>query len=979
MAHTAPSTPLKLYLLGLFRVESERGPLPVPARKDQSLLTYLALHPQPSGHTREKLAALLWGDSPDAQARGSLRTALKNLRQHLDTQLLLADRETVQINPAFPLWVDAREFEAQVSSAPQSAIALYRGELLADLYDDWIVPERERYRELYLNALLQLTQAARAASDYARAIEYAHKLLAADPANERTHQHLMFCNLALGDRSAALQQYDACVRALQTELAVEPSRETTALYQWMKQARSERRSLAAQITNLPIPLSSFIGRQKEGTELKERITTTRLLTLTGAGGSGKTRLAIQVATDLIDQFHDGVWWVDLAPLIDEALVPHAVAQALGVREVPNQPLREMLITFLHHKQLLLVLDNCEHLIAACAHLADDLLTHCASVRMLATSREVLGIVGEMVYHVPTMALPTPQRLTLTDLLLEYEGIHLFVERACAVKSDFALTEQNAAAVLQICQRLDGLPLALELAAARTKVLTVEQIAERLNDRFNLLTQGSRTALPRQQTLRATIDWSYDLLPEDMRMLFRRLSVFAGGFTLEAAEGVCSEESLAPRALLDRLARLVDRSLVKVEREGDNARYRMLETIREYASEKLDGSSEAEQVRRRHRDFFIAFAEQAEPKLKSAKQFEWLDRLEVEHDNVRAAWECAIESDAELALKLASALLDFWLMRGNASEGRAWLAKLLPQTKPWGQTAKRAHVLSAVGQLACSQQDFAAARSLLEEALPIARMAGDEKEIAFALLWLGRTAHRQRDDQTAQGYTEECLTIYQGLQDQWGIAMAMFRLGGQAFYQGHYAQAEERGLKSLAKFQELGDKFMAGQVLNGFGELARLQGDYERAGKCYEESLEILRELRSRGALAAPSFNLAWVSLHRGDHRKAKALFEESLNLYKEDGNKNAMTDCLSGFAAVLGMIGKPEQAARLFGAVEALLEGIGMRGRKDPSDQKEFDHYVAAIRAHLDEAAFANAWAEGRAMTLEQAIAYALQKREASM
>jgi len=406
---------------------------------------------------------------------------------------------------------------------------------------------------------------------------------------------------------------------------------------------------------------------------------------------------------------------------------------------------------------------------------------------------------------------------------------------------------------------------------------------------------------------------------------------------------------------------------------------MLETIREYAREKLDGSSEAEQVRRRHRDFFIAFAEQAEPKLKSAKQFEWLDRLEVEHDNVRAAWECAIESDAELALKLASALLDFWLMRGNASEGRAWLAKLLPQTKPWGQTAKRAHVLSAVGQLACSQQDFAAARSLLEEALPIARMAGDEKEIAFALLWLGRTAHRQRDDQTAQGYTEECLTIYQGLQDQWGIAMAMFRLGGQAFYQGHYAQAEERGLKSLAKFQELGDKFMAGQVLNGFGELARLQGDYERAGKCYEESLEILRELRSRGALAAPSFNLAWVSLHRGDHRKAKALFEESLNLYKEDGNKNAMTDCLSGFAAVLGMIGKPEQAARLFGAVEALLEGIGMRGRKDPSDQKEFDHYVAAVRAHLDEAAFANAWAEGRAMTLEQAIAYALQKREASM
>jgi len=394
---------------------------------------------------------------------------------------------------------------------------------------------------------------------------------------------------------------------------------------------------------------------------------------------------------------------------------------------------------------------------------------------------------------------------------------------------------------------------------------------------------------------------------------------------------------------------------------------------------LDQSGETEQVRQRHRDFFIAFVEQVEPKLKSAEQLEWLDRLEVEHDNVRAAWDCAIESDAEIALRLASALLDFWLMRGNPSEGRAWLAKLLERTNHWGQTAKRAHVLSAVGKLACSQQDFAAARSLLEEALPIARMAGDEQEIAFALLWLGRTAHRQRDDHTAQGYIEECLRIYQGLQDQWGIAMAMFRLGGQASYQGRYAEAEEQGLKSLAIFQELGDKFMAGQVLNVLGELARLLGDYERAGKFYEESLEILRELGSRFTLAAPSFNLAWVALHGGDYRKAKVLFEESLKLYKEDGNKNAMTDCLSGFAAVLGVIGRPEQAARLLGAVESLLESIGMSGRMDPSDQKEFDHYVAAARAHLDEAAFAKAWAAGRAMALEQAIEYALENLKASL
>jgi predicted ATPase/DNA-binding SARP family transcriptional activator len=977
MPRTAPPTPLRLHVLGPFRVESATGPLLLPARKDQSLLAYLVLHPQPSGHTREKLATLLWGDSPEAQARGSLRTALKNLRQHLGMYLVLADRETVKINPAFPLWVDARDFEAHVSSAPQSAVALYRGELLADLYDDWILPEREHYRELYLNALLQLTQAARAASEYERAIEYAHKALAADPANERAHQHLMFCNLALGDRRAALKQYDTCVRALQTELAVEPARETTALYQWIKQARSERASLAAQITNLPIPLSSFIGRKKEVTQLKERITVTRLLTLSGAGGSGKTRLAIQVATDLIDQLQDGVWWVDLAPLMDEALVPHAVAQALGVREAPNQTLTETLTTFLRHKQLLLVLDNCEHLLAACAQLADDLLSHCANLRILATSREALGITGEMVYHVPTLSLPQPQRLTLTDLLLGYEGICLFVERACAVKSDFALTEQNAAAVLHICQRLDGLPLALELAAARTKMLTAEQIAERLNDRFNLLTQGSRTVLPRQQTLYATIDWSYDLLPDEARLLFRRLSVFAGGFTLEAAEGVCAEEPLAPRTLFDLLARLVDRSLVKVERQGEYALYGMLETIREYAREKLDGSGETERVRQHHRDFFIAFAEQAARRVNSGEQMEWLDRLEIEHDNVRAAWDCAIESDAELGLRLAWALLGFWIVRGNPSEGREWLAKLVERTKPWGRTAKRAHVLGLAGRLAYSQSDFAAARPLLEEALPIARLSGDKLIIAFVLLWLGRTAHRQGDVRAAQSFTEESLMMYQGLQNQRGIAQAMLHLAGLVADQGHYAEAEERCIRSLATFQALGDKFMAGHVCNWLGEMARLQGDYARAGKSYEQSIEIFQEQHSRVYLATPLFNLGWVSLRGGDDRKARTLFEESLKLYSEYGDKNGMADNLLGLASVLGMIGRPEQAAQLFGAAESLRESIG--GCIEPSDQKEFDHYAAAVRAQLDEAAFAKAWAEGRAMTLEQVIEHALVNIEVSV
>jgi predicted ATPase/DNA-binding SARP family transcriptional activator len=957
----------RLYLLGPFRLENERGNVRLPTHKAESLLAYLVLHPEE--HTREKLASLFWGDSTDKQARDSLRTALKTLRQLFGEGLLLAGRETVQIDPDYPLWVDVREFEKELTDAAQSAVSLYRGDLLADFYDEWILSERERIRDQYLEALLQLTQTHRAAGEYRRATEFAQMVLAADPANERAHQHLMFCDLALGDRAAALKQYDACVRALQRELAVEPSRETIALYDWIKQAPSERASLATQITNLPIPLSSFVGRRKEVTELKDLITSIRLLTLTGAGGSGKTRLAIQVATDMIDRFHDGVWWADLAPLIDDAAVAEVVAEIMGVRGVPNRTLMETIANYLQHKHLLLVLDNCEHLVSVCAQLAHELLTQCPNLRILATSREALGITGERVYQVPTLPLPGAQPLPSIGSLLEYEGIRLFVERASAVKSDFALTRQNAGAVVEICQRLDGIPLGLELAAARTKMLSVEHIAERLNNRFSLLTQGSRTALPRQRTLRAMIDWSFYLLTEEGRFLFRRLSVFAAGFTLRAAEAICSEEPLAPSALLDLLARLVDRSLVKVEQQGDYIRYRMLETIGEYAREKLDESGETNRLRERHRDFFVGFAEQAEPKLKSSEQFEWLDLLEVEHDNLRAAWDYAIDSDAESALRLASAFLDFWSIRGNPGEGRQWLEQLTARTTRWGQTAKRAHLLSLAGRLAYLQRDFAAARGLLEQALADARASGDQREMAFALLWLGWTALRQGGNtQTAQELSEECLKIYQGLHDPWGIAMAFYHLAGIAASQGRHGESEGFYMKSLATFRELGDKFRMGYVLNGLGELARLLEDYERAGECYGEHIEILHEQRSGVALVIPLVNQAWVTLHRGDYAKAEGLFRESLKLSEEYGNKTATLDGLAGLAAILGVTGKPELAVRLFGAVEALLEAIGMGGRRDPADQKEFDYYVAIARGRLEQAAFAKAWSEGRTMSQESAI-----------
>jgi predicted ATPase/DNA-binding SARP family transcriptional activator len=738
------------------------------------------------------------------------------------------------------------------------------------------------------------------------------------------------------------------------------------------------RALNVFPNNLPIQLTSFIGREKELVEVVRLLGKHRLVTLTGPGGVGKTRLAIQSSNELLGKFKDGVWWVELASLPDAALVPQAVAQVLGVRESASQPLNKSLKDFLREKQLLLVLDNCEHLILTSAQFAVDLLSHCANLRILTTSREALGITGEMVHPVPTLSFPPIKSLTLTGLLLEYESIRLFVERAGAVKSDFALTDQNAAGVLQICQRLDGISLAIELAAARTRLLSAEQIAERLNDRFNLLTQGSRTALPRHQTLRAAIDWSHNLLTETEQILFRRLAIFIGGFTLEAVEFVGVGGDVSKSQVADLLGQLIDKSVVTVraglEDSESETRYGMLETIREYAREKLDESGETEHMCQRHRDYFIALAKRAEPKLKGGEQFRWLDRLELENDNLRAAWECAIESEAELALRLASALLDFWSMRGNPSEGREWLARLLPRTNHWGQTTKRAQVLSTVGFLAYLQADLAAARALLAEALPIFRAMGDSKETAFVLLWIGRVAYLQHDEPAAKTLTEECLRIYQDLKDQWGMAIAIYQLATLAVARGHYDEAEEGLMKSLAKFQELGDRHRTAYVLNALGELARLQGDYERAGEFYEKDIEMLREQRVWDALQNRLWNLAWVLLHRGDYRQARALLEEVLNIAKDDNNQQGMMGCLSGFGAILAIIGKPEQAAQLFDAVVSWFQGIGVIQPWEVSDQKEFDHYVAAVRDQLDEAAFAKAWAKGRTMTLEQAIEFALKE-----
>lgn len=691
--------------------------------------------------------------------------------------------------------------------------------------------------------------------------------------------------------------------------------------------------------NLSLEMTSFIGREREIVEIKRLLTGTRFVTLTGAGGCGKSRLALRIATDLLTEYPGGVWLVELAPLADPKLVPHAVASALTVREQPSRPITDTLVEYLRSKALLLVLDNCEHLRSTCATLADALLHTCTSLRLLATSREVLGLPGETVWRVPSLSVPDPERIPPLERLSQYEAVRLFVERARSSQPGFSVTKNNAPVVVQVCRRLDGIPLAIELAAARVKVLAVEQIAARLDDRFRLLVGGSRMALPRHQTLRATMDWSYDLLSDKERCALRRLSVFAGGWTLEAAEQVCAGDAVEASDILDMLTQLVDKSLVGVETQGKEARYRLLDTVRHYALDKLTESAEANGVRRRHRDWYLDLAERAEVKLRGPDQGVWLDRLEGEHDNLRAALECSKADDggAEAGLRLAGALYWFWVVHSYWSEGWRWLKGALSRAHE-ASPAAIPKALRGACFFAWHHGDLGEATTLGERGLALSRDLQDTESSARFLLHLGIVAHLHGDYPRAERLLNESLALGQNTGDKWLIGIALAHLGITAELESDFARAEAWNMQSLPLFVEVGDKYSIALVLLNLGSVALCVENYGRASK----------------------------------------FFTESLTLYKEIGNKFNANECLWGLAGVACGQRRYERAARLFGAAETLRETFGL-GSDDPGgrgkrlvDHTVRDQRIAAARGHLGNEAFTAAWTEGGGMTLEQAIEYAL-------
>lgn len=522
--------------------------------------------------------------------------------------------------------------------------------------------------------------------------------------------------------------------------------------------------------NLPVQLTSFVGREAAITEVKRLLFSTRLLTLTGAGGVGKTRLALQLAVEQLEQFEDGVWLIELAPLSDPQLVPDTIIRLWGLRQEPDRTPMMVLADHLRSKRLLLVLDNCEHLIEACAILADKLLRHCPGLRILATSREALNIGGEIIWRVPSLSLPSPNILPPLEQLSQYEAVKLFIDRATAAQPDFRITNHNAPTVAQLCHQLDGIPLALELAAARVKSLTIEQIAQRLDDRFRLLTGGSRTALPRQQTLKAAIDWSYNLLGEKEQVLLRRLTVFGGGWKLEAAEAVCAGEGLEDYEVIDFLQQLVNKSLVMVEVQVEENRYRLLETIREYAMNQLQGAGELELAYNRYLNFFLSLAQQAEANLDGPEQIIWFDRLERDCDNFRAALRWALtKGNVSFALDLSSTLSNFWLIKNYYTEGRKWLEEALANSddQPLALQAKALHW---AGILAHIQSDSSEARILHQKALMIGRELGDKTKIGMSLNALGLLEMAGGNYERARSFLEEAVEIERELKDRQNLLL-----------------------------------------------------------------------------------------------------------------------------------------------------------------------------------------------------------------
>jgi predicted ATPase len=907
----------------------------------------------------------------------------------------------------------------------EEAAALYEGDFLQGFglrdtveFDDWQFFQAEWLRRQLASALERLARGHAVHGNIETALTHARRWLALDPLYEPAHRQLMELYTAAGQRTAAQRQYRECVRILDEELGLAPAEETTALYEQIRTMPPTEAAVALGLAepielpirrtsprhNLPAQTTPFVGREKELVQIKQCLAKHRLVTLTGSGGIGKTRMAIQAAREVVAEYPQGVWLAELAPVADPRLVLQAVAAVWDVREEQGRPLQVTLADYLREKTLLLVPDNCEHVIDASSQLVGTLLQRCPGLRILATSREALGVEGEFVVRVPSLSLP-PTGPASRETLEGSEAVRLFVSRAATALPGFELTDANAAAVAQVCHRLDGVALALELAAARIRALRVEQIAARLDDAFHLLTGGSRAVLPRQQTLRATMDWSHALLSDAERACFRRLAVFAGGWTLEAAEAVSAGDGVETSDVLDLLAQLGNKSLVVIDREpGQEARYHLLETIRQYAWEKLQEAGEREESRTQHLRTYCKLAQEAEPKLYGAQQLEGLAQLDTEQSNIRAALEWGLENRLETGAQLSAALFWYWHLRGRYADGYIRLQRALAITSGESK-ALRALLLSRAGYLARWLGDANCTVRYCEESIALYRELGDQEGIAFPLAALGSLVFfLQADSERGRALLQESLDLFRQAGNKWGSRHVLGVLGmTYAMEQPDYGSACFQ--ESLALARELGVPDGIGWALHGLGILAFHRGDDERAMALFTEELPLMHTVGQRHLIVESLFYMQMIALRQGEFEQAKALARkaleeeiqgrgvrlswqsslvmaglpwtsealllETLALARKSDDKLVIAHGLFNLAASAWSLGQLERAVRLYAAA---LAASGFAPSL-PLERTDFDHTLTGALIQLDETAFQKAWAEGSVMTVEQAVAYALEGR----
>lgn len=727
-------------------------------------------------------------------------------------------------------------------------------------------------------------------------------------------------------------------------------------------------------TNLPQDITSFVGRSRQLVDLRQRLETARLVTLTGMGGVGKTRLALELARRMVSDFSGGVWLIEFAALDEPALVPQTIAAALGVREEHDRSVQAALAERLGSERTLIVLDNCEHLAEACAELAGTLVRACPDLHVLATSREPLGVAGEAAWSVPPLSVPDAGAALRVDQLFEYGATSLFMERAALARPGFAVGEETAPLVVELCRRLDGLPLAVELAAARVRVLAIEQILERLGDRFRLLARAEQHSPLRQRTLRATIDWSYDLLSDEERLLFARLSVFAGGWTINAAESVCSGDGIAKEEVLDLLAYLVAKSLVVAGVESPEARYWMPETIREYAWEKLEESGEGESLVACHQEWFSEFAEAGDGGLYGPDQGAWVRRLEADHDNLRAALRRSLQGEGNggIALRLCRHLAAFWHWHGYVYEGRRWVEAALARSER-APTVARGQLLFKVGQMADFAGDYARSRPMLEDALALQRSLGDRSGVCRTLYVLSHALLNAGQRDRAVAMTEESQRIARDLGDWHMVALTSMNLGHAALDAEDFDRAEHYYAESLAIHRRNVNERSAALLLSHLGQVAYYQGDFGRAERHLRESVEIARALGDDRILAESHLELGRIAAEQGEHDRALALQKETLLIFRKRDERHGAISALEAIACTVAAHGHAERALCLAAAASRLLESID--AARTPAERRLLDRFLAPSLRALGAREAQRAEFEGRAMSFDEAVEYALMSQ----